>query len=167
MPTGYLSRAYSTRTALRRVPVLVAFGEFARLRGASVPTDLPAHVDDFAAMRVASFRRGRAAAAEVRSGIESRLWHILYRFRIILRHSPIPMITGRPVGRGWPILLLACFRNGLGNILPWSRIRPNLSRSGTMNYFSSFSMTCWCTTRWAGGECAAQGTNRPCSSQCG
>ncbi len=65
MPGGFLSRA-STRTVLRRVPLLVAFGEFARMRGASVPADLPAHVGGFVAMRVASFRRGQQAAAEVR-----------------------------------------------------------------------------------------------------
>ncbi len=71
---GWLSeQGYSTRTVLRRVPALVAFGEFARMRGASVPTDLPAHVDDFVAMRVASFRRGREAAAEIRGGIEQML----------------------------------------------------------------------------------------------
>ena len=64
-PQRPLYRAY-------RVPTLVAFGEFARMCGASVPTDLPAHVNDFVAMRVASFRRGRAAAAEVRSSIGSR-----------------------------------------------------------------------------------------------
>ncbi len=57
---------------LRRVPALVAFGEFARMRG-SVPADLPAHVDAFVAMRVASFRRGREAAAEIHGGIEQML----------------------------------------------------------------------------------------------
>jgi len=65
---------------LRRVPALVAFGEFARLRGASVPADLPAHVDDFVAMRVASFRRGQQAAAEVRGGIEQMLAIVLPGF---------------------------------------------------------------------------------------
>jgi len=71
---GWLAeQGYSTRTVLRRVPVLVAFGEFARLRGASVPADLPAHVDGFVAMRVASFRRGGDAAAGIRSGIEQML----------------------------------------------------------------------------------------------
>jgi hypothetical protein len=35
---GWLSeQGYSTRTVLRRVPLLVAFGEFARMRGASAP----------------------------------------------------------------------------------------------------------------------------------
>ena len=67
---GWLSeQGYSSRT-LRRVPVLVAFGEFARRRGASVPADLPAHVDAFVAMRVASCRRGPEAAGEIRGGIE-------------------------------------------------------------------------------------------------
>src|SRR5205807_7924279 len=60
--------------------VLVAFGEFARLRGASVPADPPAHVDGFVAMRVASFRRGREAAAEVCGGIEQMLAVVLPSF---------------------------------------------------------------------------------------
>jgi site-specific recombinase XerD len=73
-------RGYSTRTVLRRVPAAVAFGEFARRRGASVPADLPDHVDDFVAMRVASFRRGQAAAADVRGGIEQMLAVVLPGF---------------------------------------------------------------------------------------
>ena len=49
---GWLAeQGYSTRTVLRRIPAALAFGEFARRRGASVPADLPAHVDDFVAMR--------------------------------------------------------------------------------------------------------------------
>ena len=68
---GWLSeQGYSTRTVLRRVPMLVAFGEFARLRGALVLADLPAHVDGFVAMRVASYRRGLNAATEVRGAVE-------------------------------------------------------------------------------------------------
>ena len=50
---GWLSgQCYSTRTVLRRVPALVAFGECARQRGASVLADMPAHVDGFVAMRI-------------------------------------------------------------------------------------------------------------------
>ena len=73
-------RGYSTRTVLRRVPAAVAFGEFAQRHGALVLADLPAHVDDFVAMRVASFRRGQAAAAEVRGGIEQMLAVVLPGF---------------------------------------------------------------------------------------
>jgi len=80
-------RGYSTRTVLRRVPAAVAFGEFAQRRGASVPADLPDHVDDFVAMRVASFRRGQAAAADVRGGIEQMLAVVLPGFER----------TGRPL----------------------------------------------------------------------
>ena len=55
------SRAgYSTRTVRRHVQALMAFGEFARRRGASALADLPAHVDDFVAMRAAAYGRGRA-----------------------------------------------------------------------------------------------------------
>jgi site-specific recombinase XerD len=78
---GWLSeQGYSTRTVLHRVPVLVAFGEFARRRGASVPADLPAHVDGFVAFRVAAHRGARRAgvtardvAAEVRGPVEQML----------------------------------------------------------------------------------------------
>jgi hypothetical protein len=39
---GWLSeQGYSTRTVLRHVQALVAFGEFARLRGASAPCGWP------------------------------------------------------------------------------------------------------------------------------
>ena len=78
---GWLSeRGYSTRTVLRHVQALVAFGEFARMRGASALADLPAHVDDFVAMRVASFRRGRDAATEVRGPVEQMLAVVLPGF---------------------------------------------------------------------------------------
>ena len=86
---GWLSeRGYSTRTVRHRVPALVTFGEFARLRGASVPADLPAHVEDFVAMRVASFCHGREAAAEVRGPVEQMLAVVLPGFER----------TGRPCG---------------------------------------------------------------------
>ena len=78
---GWLSeRGYSTRTVLRRVPVLVAFGEFARMHGASALADLPAHVGGFVAMRVASFRRGQDAAGEIRGVVEQMLAVVLPDF---------------------------------------------------------------------------------------
>ncbi len=64
---GWLAeQGYSPRTVRRHVQALVAFGAFARRCGASTLADLPAHVDDFVAMRVAVYRRGRDAATEVR-----------------------------------------------------------------------------------------------------
>jgi integrase/recombinase XerD len=78
---GWLSECgYSARTVRRHVQALVAFGEFARRRDASAVADLPAHVDDFVAMRVASFRRGREAATEVRGPVEQMLAVILPGF---------------------------------------------------------------------------------------
>ena len=78
---GWLSeQGYSTRTVLRRVPMLVAFGKFARLRGALVLADLPAHVDGFVAMRVAPYRRGLNAATEVRDAVEQMLAVVLPGF---------------------------------------------------------------------------------------
>jgi integrase/recombinase XerD len=38
-------RRYGAKTIWRRVPIMVAFGEFARARGALVAGDLPDHVD--------------------------------------------------------------------------------------------------------------------------
>jgi integrase/recombinase XerD len=89
---GWLSgQGYSTRTVLRRVPVLVAFAEFARRRGASVAADLPAHVDDFVATRVAAYRRGRDAATEVRGPVEQMLAVVLPGFERTGRaHRELP-----------------------------------------------------------------------------
>jgi integrase/recombinase XerD len=46
-------RRYSAKSIWRRVPIMVAFGEFARVRGAIAVGDLPAHVEDFVANWVA------------------------------------------------------------------------------------------------------------------
>ena len=95
---GWLSEhGYSTRTVLRRVPALVAFGEFARGRGASVPADLPAHVDGFVAMRLASFRRSREAAADIRGPVEQMLAVILPGFAGTGRpHRELPFARAVP-----------------------------------------------------------------------
>ncbi len=50
-------QGYSTRTVRGRVPLLVEFGEFARLRGARTVQDLPEHVDAFVAERLKQHRR--------------------------------------------------------------------------------------------------------------
>lgn len=44
---------YGAKTIWRRVPIAVAFGEFARDRGAHLPGDLPAYVEGFVVERVA------------------------------------------------------------------------------------------------------------------
>jgi hypothetical protein len=95
---GWLSeQGYSARTVLRRVPVLVAFGEFARMRGASAPADLPAHVDGFVAMRVASFRRGQEAAGEIRGAVEQILAVVLPGFERTGRpHRDLPFARTVP-----------------------------------------------------------------------
>jgi integrase/recombinase XerD len=54
-------RGYRPRSVLHRVPLLVAFGEFARDHGARAVEDLPVHVGPFVADRVAhrqALRRG-------------------------------------------------------------------------------------------------------------
>jgi len=58
---------YSQRTVLRRVPVLVRFGDFARARGAGTVEDLPAHVGAFVAEWV---RRRRPIRSGESSGPE-------------------------------------------------------------------------------------------------
>lgn len=73
-------QGYGTRTVWRRVPLAIAFGEFARRRGAQVVTDLPAHVDAYVVERVRSHRGARKngttaqqVAKEVRGPIEQML----------------------------------------------------------------------------------------------
>jgi integrase/recombinase XerD len=73
-------QGYAARCVFRRVPLLVAFGEFARARGALAVEDLPAHVEAFVAARVASSRSarregeaGRRYAREIRGPIEHML----------------------------------------------------------------------------------------------
>ena len=95
---GWLAeRGYRPRTVRRHVQALVAFGEFARLRGASALADLPAHVDDFVAMRVAAYRRGRDAATEVRGPVEQMLAVILPGFERTGRpHRELPFSRAVP-----------------------------------------------------------------------
>lgn len=57
---GWLAeQGYGARCVWRRVPLAVAFGEFARRRGAKVVADLPAHVDAYVAERVSGHRGER------------------------------------------------------------------------------------------------------------
>lgn len=80
-------QGYRGRNVPHRVPVLVAFGEFARGRGAETLQDLPTHVEAFVAERVAEragFRRDGLArptlAKEVRGPIEQMLTVVLPGF---------------------------------------------------------------------------------------
>ena len=57
---------YSSRSVLRRVPLLIGFGEFARARGARSVEELPAHVEAFVA---SGWRVGRSL---VKAGDGSR-----------------------------------------------------------------------------------------------
>jgi hypothetical protein len=57
---------YSRASVRRRVPVLVALGEFARAGGARSIGDLPAHVEAFVAERVPELARLSAVAARER-----------------------------------------------------------------------------------------------------
>jgi integrase/recombinase XerD len=47
---------YTARSVLRRVPLVLGFGEFARAQGAGRVEDLPAYVEEFVAERVAAYR---------------------------------------------------------------------------------------------------------------
>jgi integrase/recombinase XerD len=64
---GWLAeQRYSRASVRRRVPVLVAFGEFARAGGARSIGDLPAHVEAFVAERVPELAQLGAVAARER-----------------------------------------------------------------------------------------------------
>jgi len=76
---------YGTKTIWRRVPIMVAFAEFARGRGALVVADLPAHLEAFVADRVAHHdaragARRRMAAKEIRGPVEQMLSVVLPGF---------------------------------------------------------------------------------------
>ncbi len=71
---------YSARCILSRVPLLVAFGEFARRKGAADVADLGSHVEAFVADRVSRFGRARdnaeaakLASKEIRGPVEQML----------------------------------------------------------------------------------------------
>ena len=66
MSPGWPGRAIAP-SVLRRVPLLAAFGELARLRGARSLADLPGHVDAFVAERARESRDARRG-----TGINSR-----------------------------------------------------------------------------------------------
>ena len=77
-------RGYGIKSVWRRVPIVFAFGEFARERGALVVAELPAHVEAFVADRVARhdarFGSTRPMAKEVRGPLEQMLAVVLPDF---------------------------------------------------------------------------------------
>ncbi len=79
-----VEHGYSSRSIWRRVPIVFAFGEFARARGAGAIGELPAHVDAFVASRVARHeaRTGstRPMAKEIRGPVEQMLRVVLPGF---------------------------------------------------------------------------------------
>ena len=95
---------YGTKTVWRRVPLLIAFGEFARLRGARAVADLPVHVDAFVVERVAQHRDARRGAAperpvakEIRGPIEHMLSLVVPGFEPSGRsHLALPFADAVP-----------------------------------------------------------------------
>ncbi|MGH8920209.1 MAG: tyrosine-type recombinase/integrase, partial [Actinomycetes bacterium] len=87
---------YSSRSVLRRVPLLVAFGEFARLRGARSLADLPGYVDAFVAKRAGESRDARRGigdtlAKDIRGPVEQLLEVVVAGFEGSGRpHHAIP-----------------------------------------------------------------------------
>lgn len=93
---------YGARTVLRRVPLLVAFGDYARRYGAASVADLPDHVEAFVAEQVSRHRRARRrgpvraeVAKELRGPIEQMLSVVMPGFEGTgRRHLEDPFITG-------------------------------------------------------------------------
>lgn len=90
-----VDQGYVTKCIWRRVPIVFAFGEFARQSGASVVGELPAHVEAFVAERVALHhaRTGsnRPMAKEVRGPVEQMLSVVLAGFEPTGRpHHGVP-----------------------------------------------------------------------------
>ena len=82
--TWLADHGYTTRSILRRVPIVFAFGEFARLREAAGVEELSALVEPFVADRVAAHhertRSTRPMAKEVRGPVEQMLSVVLPSF---------------------------------------------------------------------------------------
>jgi integrase/recombinase XerD len=95
-------QGYSVRSVLRRVPLLAAFGEFARLNGAQSVADLPGHVDSFVGKRVGESRdarreMGQTLAKDIRGPVEQLLELIVPGFEPAGRpHHPIPFAGAVP-----------------------------------------------------------------------
>ena len=91
---------YSSRSVLRRVPLLVDFAEFGRARGAQVVGDLPVHVDAFVTERQRRTRRRDAHerfAEEVRGPVEQMLRLAIPGFVGRGRRSrPVPFADALP-----------------------------------------------------------------------
>jgi integrase/recombinase XerD len=93
---------YAARCVRSRVPLLVAFGEFARARGARSVGELPEHIEAFVAERVAERfgpRRARSGevAREVRGPVEQMLQVVLPGFVGGGRgHRPLPFAAELP-----------------------------------------------------------------------
>jgi integrase/recombinase XerD len=95
---------YDVRSIWRRVPRAVAFGEFARERGARDVADLPAHVDAYVAERISSHQGHRKngttaqqVAKEVRGPIEQMLRLVITGFEGAgRRHQHHPFVEAVP-----------------------------------------------------------------------
>jgi integrase/recombinase XerD len=96
------AQGYSARSVLRRVPLLAAFGELARLRGARSLADLPGHVDAFVAKRVGESRdarrgTGSTLAKDIRGPVEQFLELVVPGFEGSGRpHHRIPFVCTLP-----------------------------------------------------------------------
>ena len=95
-------QGYSARSVLRRVPLLAAFGEFARLNGAQSVADLPGHVDGFVGKRVGESRdarreMGQTLAKDIRGPVEQLLELVVPGFEPTGRpHHAIPFAGAVP-----------------------------------------------------------------------
>ncbi|MGH3370132.1 MAG: site-specific integrase [Nocardioidaceae bacterium] len=95
---------YRERNVLARVPLLVAFGDFAATRGAKAPQDLPGQIGAFVEERVAERARARhdglarpTLAKEIRGPIEQMLTVVLAGFEGSgRRHRELPFAVAVP-----------------------------------------------------------------------
>lgn len=141
---GWLAdKGYAHRCVLSRVPLLVAFGEFARQRGAKNIDDLASYVEAFAAERVSTFRRAgtdkagpQQLAKEVRGPIEQMLELVVPGFvgrggRIAELLSPLCSLTSSST---W-CRNVACVQPRSCNTgFTWIGLRPTLAESESTGF---------------------------------
>jgi integrase/recombinase XerD len=126
-------RGYRARSVWQRVPLLVAFAEFARLNGARSVADLPGHVDAFVGKRVSESRNSRRGMAkEIRGPVEQLLELVVPGFEPTGRpHHAIPFAGTVPgffgylvTERGLRPASVICYRHHL------DRFEAYLQRAG-------------------------------------
>lgn len=100
---GWLAeRAYSTRCVIRRVPLFIRFGAFARRRGAHRVADLPRHLDAFVTYQLRRRLRPCRSRKARRQFIHDIRMPVQQFLRVVLPTAPRSVAVARPFTKWAP-----------------------------------------------------------------